>query len=105
MLDIEFWIKSFAVIVSLFVLIKVIIVGRQDSVTDGVLFERYFVGMRIFLAIPWVILMMVDISNNIEGVEGFIGSFLVWLKYFIGYTIVFTALNELIEGFRSHVKR
>ena len=104
-MDIEFWIKSFAVVVSLIVLIKIIITGRQDLVTNGVLFERYFVGVRLYIALPYLLLMMADISSNVEGVEGFIGGFMVWLKYFIGYTIVFTALNELIESFRNQMKR
>ena len=49
--------------------------------------------------------MIVDINQHSDENIVFIwDGFLIWIKYFIGYMIVFTALNELVESFQNRRK-
>ena len=104
-MDVDFWIRIFLVVFSLYVIVDVLVKGRQDGITYGQFFEKYFVGMRLVLAIPLLIFMIVDMNQHSDENIVFIwDGFLIWIKYFFGYMIVFTALNELVESFQNRRK-
>jgi len=104
-MDIEFWVRVFILIVSLFVCIDVMVRGRQDGITNGRFFNKYFVGVRVFFSVPMIVFLSLDISQNLgESTVFFWTGLLVWIKYLVGYLIVLTALNELFESFQSRKK-
>jgi len=104
-MDVDYWIRVFLVVFSLYVIADVIVAGRQDGVAYGQLFEKYFVGMRYILLAPMLVFMIVDISQSGDENTVFIWDGLfIWIKYFVGYMIVFTALNELVESFQNRRK-